>query len=61
MKTYAIVLTDSHPLIPKDTKLLMFDINGFGKQFGSKQNGDYWSEAFILSKPSLFKIVEENE
>ena len=61
MRTYAIVFTDSHPLIPKDTKLLMFDINGFGRQFGSKQNGDYWSEAFILSKPSLFKIVEENE
>jgi hypothetical protein len=61
MKTYAIVLTDSHPLIPKDTKLLMFDINGFGRQFGTKQNGDYWSEAFILSKPSLFKVVEENE
>jgi hypothetical protein len=61
MKTYAIVLTDSHPLIPKNTKLLMFDINGFGRQFGSKQKGDYWSEAFILSRPSLFKIVEENE
>jgi hypothetical protein len=61
MKTYAIVLTDSHPLIPKDTKLVMFDINGFGRQFGTKQNGDYWSEAFILSKPSLFKVVEENE
>jgi hypothetical protein len=39
----------------------MFDTRGFGRQFGSKQNGDYWSEAFILSKPSLFKIVEENE
>jgi hypothetical protein len=39
----------------------MFDTRGFGRQFGSKQKGDYWSEAFILSKPSLFKIVEENE
>jgi hypothetical protein len=39
----------------------MFDTRGFGRQFGSKQNGDYWSEQFILSKPSLFKIVEENE
>jgi hypothetical protein len=61
MKTYAIVLTDSHPLIPKNTKLLMFDPRGFGRQFGTKKNGDYWSEEFILSKPSLFKIVEENE
>jgi hypothetical protein len=61
MKTYAIVLTDSHPLIPKDTKLVMFETRGFGRQFGTKKNGDYWSEAFILSKPSLFKIVEENE
>ena len=61
MKTYAIVLSDSHPLIPKDTKLVMFETRGFGRQFGTKKNGDYWSEAFILSKPSLFKIVEENE
>jgi hypothetical protein len=39
----------------------MFETRGFGRQFGTKKNGDYWSEAFILSKPSLFKIVEENE
>ena len=61
MKTYAIVLTDSHPLIPKNTKLTMFETRAFGRQFGTKKNGNYWSEAFILSKPSLFKIVEENE
>jgi hypothetical protein len=61
MKTYAIVLTDSHPLIPKDTKLVMFESHKLGRQFGSKQNGDYWSEVFILSRPSLFKVVEENE
>ena len=61
MKTYAIVLTDSHPLITKNTKLVMFETRGFGRQFGTKKNGDYWSEAFILSRPSLFKIVEENE
>jgi hypothetical protein len=39
----------------------MFESHKLGRQFGSKQNGDYWSEAFILSRPSLFKVVEENE
>jgi hypothetical protein len=55
MKTYAIVLTDSHPLIPKNTKLTMFETRGFGRQFGTKKNGNYWSEAFILSNQACSK------
>ena len=60
MKTYALVLTDEHPLIPKDSKLPMFDIGSHGRQYGDKVTGNYWSSDLIESKPKQFKIVTEH-